>query len=348
MSDNTKIEWADSTFNPWIGCRKVSPGCENCYMFARQHRFGKKGTDRIRTTPATWRNPVKWNAGGGICAECGTEIKHVGGGMGDCSCGAIGSGPGEWRHRRVFPSLCDWLDPEVPADWLADFLNLIRNTPRLTWLLLTKRPEKFHERIFAVRDMFWTGNLPYTEEADARGRFVDEWAQGRPPHNVWVGTSVESQEYADQRIPELLRIPAALRFLSVEPLMGALDLLGCFTTAQREAGFVQWVIVGGESGPKARLCHVDWIRGVVRQCKAAKVPVFVKQLGSFANVRNDGEDERQWPGNSVPFDDRYEPAFQGETAPLRFIHPKGGDISEWPEDLRVRELPSVTQREAIR
>lgn len=145
------------------------------------------------------------------------------------------------------------------------------------------------------------------------------------PSNLWMGTSVENQAAADERIPHLRYVPAVVRFLSVEPLLGPVDDLPL-------AG-IDWVIVGGESGPKARPCDVSWIRSIRDQCKAAGVPCFVKQLG--AHVRDLGamaahsfEPEECWPAGTKQ---------DGTT--ILLADKKGGDWSEWPEDLRVREFP---------
>jgi protein gp37 len=229
----------------------------------------------------------------------------------------------------VFPSLCDWLDEEVPVELLARFLKLIHETPNLRWLLLTKRPELWAPRMahaceFLSRDM--------RTNFDTFSKMVSWAKDGDAPANVWVGTSVEDQIRADQRIPALLKIPAVGRFLSVEPLLGPVILpvfpsggmaLGGVSIGRpgRAGGSIDWGIVGGESGPGARPCNVEWIRSVVRQCQAAGVPCFVKQLGSIPVQSWDSK----WinPG-----------AFR-----VRLKHPKGGDPAEWPDDLRVREFP---------
>lgn len=175
-----------------------------------------------------------------------------------------------------------------------------------------------------------------------------------PLPNVWLGVSVENQAAADERIPHLLRTPAAVRFLSCEPLLGPVDLRHIRPAQKPEAamrpvtgevveanclsgdcitslGFgysggptVSWVIVGGESGPGARPCNIEWVRSVVRQCQAAGVPVFVKQLGSQPEFG---------AGECVRWADA------GPTQRLR--DKKGGDIAEWPADLRVREFPAA-------
>lgn len=269
MSIKTNISWATSTGNPRTGCAKVSPGCKNCYMFAWKHRMGEDGNVRARTK-AFWKDALKWNKTPMVCPNGSVPVKGAPGGHGPyvagqttcCECGSI-------LHRaRIFPSLCDWLDEEIPIEWLADFRQLIYDTPNLDWLLLTKRPENFHRRIDAAC------------EYNHGETYQSMWTQGEPPDNVWIGASVENQEYADKRIPELLKIPARVRFLSVEPMLGKIDLLySCFNgvdSLQSMHG-INWVIFGGESGPGHRPCDPQWIEDGVSQCIAANVPVFVKQ-----------------------------------------------------------------------
>lgn len=350
MSDTTKIQWADATFNPWIGCTKVSPGCNNCYaenttrarvLRSQGHETWGKGAKRSRTSAATWRKPLQWNRVPIVCPKGNTAIKGAPGGHGPyvsdrydlhnecCECGSL-------LHRmRIFPSLCDWLDDEVPIEWLADFLKLIHDTPHLTWLLLTKRPENFKSRLHAV-------NLaqPETGFDEVLVNFVSRWIDGHAPSNVWIGTSVENQAMADKRIPELLKTPSAVRFLSVEPMLGEIDLKlddrWCAKTeishdCDTKADLIHWVIFGGESGKGARPCNVDWILDGVKQCQAAGVAAFVKQLGNRCYQSNPSLDK----SILFPIEDGH-PHY--EYWPW-LDHPKGGDMSEWPEDLRVREMP---------
>jgi protein gp37 len=291
MSENSKIEWTDHTFNPWIGCTHKSPGCVNCYAEARDERFAKgqhwgKGAPRQRTTEANWKLPLKWN--------------HQ----------------AEWdlaqafsRRPRVFcASLADWLDDEVPIEWLAVLLELIRLTPNLDWLLLTKRPENWKSRMTAVLRL---------KEDEGRALadhiWLLDWISGESaPANVWMGTSVEDQKRADERIPLLLGIPAGIHFLSCEPLIGPL-LLGEWIP-RNLCPRIDWAIIGGESGPGARICDVRWVRALVNQFRYASVACFVKQLGATSIEEN----------AAMVLGDR-----------------KGGDPSEWPEDLRVREFPKA-------
>ena len=312
MSQQTKIEWATHTFNPWEGCTKVSPGCAHCYAEARNHRFGMdnwgKGKPRRRTSAATWRNPMKWQREADSIRRANNFITA--------------------ERPRVFPSLCDWLDDEVPVEWLADFLKLIHDTPDLDWLLLTKRPELFDRRL---QDAI--NQCERMSQLEIRLRL---WAHGgEPPRNVWIGVSVEDQKRADERIPELLEIPTAVRFLSVEPLLGPIDLGQAAQARPPEFGIYShgwwdWVIIGGESGPGARPCNVEWIRDLVRQCKVAEVPCFVKQLGAKP-------EDAQKCGDCGPCI-AGQRCYQQYNVRMTLESKKGGYPSEWPADLRVREF----------
>jgi len=257
---NSKIEWTDHTFNPWIGCTKVSPGCANCYAESLDHRWGHDswgpGKPRRRTSAANWKQPLAWDK----AAKKDRELWEVEG--------------GEWHRPRVFcASLADWLDEEVPTEWRVDLLKLIRQTQNLDWLLLTKRPQNWLAQMKSV-DVA-AGYCGITS-------MVGKWIEGTPPPNVWIGTTVEDQQRADERIPHLLTIPARVRFLSCEPLLGPVDLdLGHpkWRTAESYHSYIHWVICGGESGPRARPMHPAWARSLRDQCAAAGVPFFFKQWG---------------------------------------------------------------------
>ena len=320
--ENSKIEWCDHTFNAWEGCAKVSPGCLHCYAETRNHRFGNdnwgKGKPRRRTSVANWKLPLKWNR------EVEDEIAERCKSLCDPSEDAI------FRPRIFCASLSDWLDDEVPIEWLADLLKLIHDTPNLDWLLLTKRPENWLRRIEQAlistqggdaEDKDWFvkhgKDFPVSEFAS----WLNVWTGGDAPSNVWIGTSVENQDMADNRIPLLSSIPAKVRFLSVEPMLEEIRLsrvpVGCG---------IHWSIFGGESGPGARPCNVAWIRDGVSQCREMGIAPFVKQLGSDARRDNHGIDS---DGCKVDI----------TNAPCYFRHKKGGDMSEWPGDLCVREFP---------
>ncbi|PRE88430.1 phage Gp37/Gp68 family protein [Burkholderia gladioli] len=255
MSENSKIEWTDHTFNPFIGCTKVSPGCDNCYaehmMDTRMHRVKwGPGQPRARTSAANWREPVRWNA------------RHE----------EFFAAHGR-RQRAFCASLADVFDNAVPAAWRRDLAALIEATPALDWLLLTKR----------------IGN--------AAAMLVDMFPAGTPDH-VWLGATVVNQAEADRDVPKLLATPAHVRFLSIEPMLGPVDLgrawhgeaavggrcPGRYLPALREVPrpSISWVIAGGESGPGARPEHPDWPRALRDQCAKAGVPFLFKQHGEWA------------------------------------------------------------------
>lgn len=246
MAEVSKIEWTDATFNPWIGCTKISPACDHCYAESWAKRTGNPELwqgERRRTSAANWRQPLKWNA----------------------------KAAAEGRRIRVFcASLADVFDNQVPAEWRADLFALIRATPALEWLLLTKRPQN-------IRRM-----LPV------------DWGGGY--RNVALGITAEDQERADQRVPILRDTPAVARFVSAEPLLGPMvleELWGekriyrgdSVSGFQDWAPCIDWVIVGGEGGPGARPMHPDWARSIRDQCAAAGVPFLFKQWGEWAPSR---------------------------------------------------------------
>jgi len=227
MSANSSIEWTDHTFNPWWGCSRVSPGCENCYAETLSARYGHRVWGPAKTTPRRifgpqhWAEPLKWNA---AAVQAGVR-------------------------KRVFcASMSDVFEdhPDV-GEHRAALWRLIEQTPALDWLLLTKRPEN-------IRKM-----LPASWLEDFRA-------------NVWLGTSVEDPRRARERIPLLVDVPGAVRFLSCEPLVEALPNLPL-------AG-IDWLIVGGESGPGARPMQPDWALDLRTQCKDAGVAFFFKQTGT--------------------------------------------------------------------
>lgn len=280
MSENSKIEWTNHTFNPWRGCTKVSPGCAHCYAETLSKRNPKvlgtwgKGQPRVLASEAMWRAPLKWDK---KANEDGAAQQST-----------INDQPST-RPKVFCASLADWLDDEVPIEWRARLLALIHATPHLDWLLLTKRPANFFR---LVSDCLYH---------DTINQWVGDWVLGRAPANVWIGTTVEDQARADERIPQLLAIPARVRFLSCEPLLEAVDItpslwgrakpcVQCSKDIDCECGFVprskcegesalHWVICGGESGPHARAMHINWARGLRDQCAAAGVPFFFKQWG---------------------------------------------------------------------
>jgi protein gp37 len=259
MADQSKIEWCDSTFNPWIGCAKVGPGCLHCYAEVSTPSralgivWGAK-SERHRTSEANWKMPKRW------------EREHE----------AFFAQHG--RRRRVFcASLADVFDNQVPDSWRADLFRLIAATPHLDWLLVTKR----------------IGNVPQMVMKANTDRFLaNEGFSHGLPSNVWLGITIVNQEEADRDIPKLLAVPAHVRFLSMEPLLGPVDLAqaGAIWSDmngiikpefQRPGRHLSWVIVGGESGTKARPMHAEWARSVRDQCEVARVPFLFKQWGEW-------------------------------------------------------------------
>ena len=271
MSANSKIEWTDHTFNPWIGCTKVSPACDHCYaeVSTPSRTLGVTwgaGQPRRRTSDANWALPERWNAQ--------AEAFHAQHG----------------RRQRVFcASLADVFDNEVDPQWRHELFALIKATPNLDWLLLTKR----------------IGNA---------SKLVDPSAFEACP-NIWLGATICNQEEADRDIPKLLAVPARVRFLSIEPLLERVNLHpwlckhGDASKPEQRmsswctpAGQLHWVIVGGESGHQARPMHPDWARSLRVQCAVAGVPFLFKQWGEWLPMSHQtgGADPEQrqchiWP-----------------------------------------------------
>jgi protein gp37 len=253
---NSKIEWCDHTFNPWEGCTKVSPGCAHCYAETRNQRFAGgvnwgPGAPRRRTSAANWRQPLAWNlwAENAQIAHWPPSVPYV-------------------RPRVFCASLGDVFDSEVPDEWWRnDLFDLIFQCKNLDWLILTKRPA-------LARDYLCGTSGVGAANLEEGGCF----------EHVWLGTTVEDQQRADERIPALLSIPARVRFLSCEPLLGPVDLrISAFNGADSFSSIegIHWVICGGESGPKARPMHPDWARSLRDQCAAAGVPFLFKQWGEW-------------------------------------------------------------------
>lgn len=355
MGQETKIEWTDHTFNHIRGCTKVSAGCTHCYADALSKRnpgtlgiWGKNGTREI-ASESMWAQPLKWNAAAQAAGE---------------------------RHRVFCASLADMFegrDTMPESAWEAveaarvRLFDLIRATPQLDWLLLTKRPENILPMLSAMRRIavdyaagrregnnFAASHKFNPEQMGFMGGFCNAWLNGSPPHNVWIGTSIENQAAADERIPHLLKVPAVVRFLSMEPLLGPVDLtLGLeeFNAydpmLNRKPSPIHWVIVGGESGNGARPCEVESVHSLVQQCRAAGVSSFVKQLGAHPQLDYYCEDDsiREWAFNErhslVGWDESDGQPPTGTKIEIHLRDRKGGDIEVFPEDLRVREFPKV-------
>lgn len=286
MADRTAIEWCDATFNPWIGCTRVSPACDHCYAAvstparALDIEWGA-GQPRRRTSAANWKLPLRWSAKRFYeCHDCG----HRGEGFHDYrhQCSLCRSSSTREARRRVFcASLADVFDNEVDQIWRRDLFELILATPNLDWLLLTKRIGNAHDMI---REALSAINPMMQVEYP--------W----PWQNVWLGATIANQQEADRDIPKLLRLPAHVRFLSMEPLLQAVELRhhlfghcpehdfpSGFCLQRHHAGVqhLHWVIAGGESGTAARPMSPDWVRALRDQCAAAGVPFLFKQWGEW-------------------------------------------------------------------
>ena len=299
VGDKTKIEWADATWNPVSGCSQVSPGCAHCYAKAITERFGRVFED-VKLHEDRLRKPLSWKT-----------------------------------PRRVFVnSMSDLFHESIPDEFIDKVFAVMALTPQHSYQVLTKRPERMREY---VRTAFVDGArriarsvpaLAGTRPLDDADERILEALFGAKPNttpqplpNVWLGVSVENQHWADVRIPILLDTPAAVRFISAEPLLGPVDIRpylerngegddrtgsgdpfkesrgreisgdrgrlrdhlsgGFEDSARRPLGLISWVIIGGESGAKRRAFDLAWARGLKNQCDIRQIPVFFKQAGAF-------------------------------------------------------------------
>lgn len=307
MAENTKIEWCDDSFNPWRGCTRISPGCANCYADKLSERnptslgiWGPQGT-RIVASQSMWQQPLIWNReqyrecsrchwrGPTDCQKCQLVWSEMIPVRRRVFCASLGDVFEDWTKEMRYPAYIKetkklttqyaWWRPDKgivkpgqttvnlppvcrPAtmqDARNQLFKLIEATPNLDWLLLTKRPEN----VLRMVPAHWLTQFPA---------------------NVWMGTSTENQAMADKRIPELLKIPAAVRFLSCEPLLEKVNL-SLEYNPQVEANTIHsgihWVIVGGESGPGARPMHPDWALEIQGQCEITSTPFLFKQWGNW-------------------------------------------------------------------
>lgn len=328
MAENSNIGWTQSTFNPWRGCTRVSDGCKSCYADTLSKRnpemlgkWGPKGT-RVVASEAMWNEPIKWNRKAekdGVrrrvfCASLSDVFEDWNGPMHDHTGKIILDDCGfEW-----FTSPKPERHPQLTMDAVRTRLfRLIDRTPNLDWLLLTKRPEN-------IRKM-WPMRRIHADDQDHSEPYPRADDPTHPVRayyrrNVWNGTSVENQEYAEKCIPELLKCRdlSPVLFLSAEPLLGPVDLRQCNTHeghrdvlfVGNEGGyeysgskrnFINWVIAGAESGSKRRPANIDWFRSLRDQCKNAGVPFFMKQMESNGKITD--------------------------------------NMADFPEDLRIQEYP---------
>jgi protein gp37 len=309
---NSAIGWTDHTFNPWIGCTKVSPGCTHCYAEGMNKRWRNgenwgPGAPRSRTSESNWKGPLDWNRKAGIHQEQ-YDNAHDGTLRQAFRPDTLPDRP---RRPRVFcASLADWLDDEVPTEWLCNLLETIHACQNLDWLMLTKRPQNWEHRIAQVL-MFANQNENResrdAERHDAFYHWLNLWLNmHQPPENIWIGTTVEDQERAKERIPLLLKIPAVIRFLSVEPMLERINLVEWLydptpetrthggrrqmkVVAKKDSG-IDWIICGGESGPGCRPMDTLWADFLLQQAKGAGISFFMKQMGGSIDKRHDLED----------------------------------------------------------
>lgn len=325
MAQSSNIEWTEHTWNPVTGCSKISAGCKNCYAETIANRFWKnrKFTD-VRWHDDRLQQPMKRR-----------------------------------KPTTYFVnSMSDLFHEDVPFDFIDKVFAVMALCPQHTFQVLTKRAERMAEYLnhedAPMRILRRSVEVQTPETRFSNQCGTDGWW---PLPNAWLGVSVENQEQADERIPHLLKCPAAVRFLSCEPMLGPVDFAQTSLVRDGEAtGWnlfgspdcgIDWAIVGGESGPGARPCRIEWVRSVVNQCKNAGVPVFVKQLGSNIVCRNDcfgGWNPTDWPQEldveRVEHDIYgFREEYQGADCRVHLIDKKGGDMEEWPEDLRIREMP---------
>ena len=339
MSTKTSIEWTDVSWNPVRGCSLVSAGCANCYAMKQAHRFSRAGQPYEGLTELGPHGP-RWTGKVTLVPEALDE-------------------PLRWKGpRKVFVnSMSDLFHDDIPDEFIERVFAVMALARRHTFQVLTKRPERMRqfyeglkwERLIDCANQNVNGgshgvgaySLASTNGRSTKERFVqfnEKTAYrplSKPPMpNVWLGVSIEDQQTADARIPILLETPAAVRFVSAEPLLRLVDLEAYLSYHGRvlSHGGLDWVIVGGESGPGSRPCDVGWIRSITAQCQEGGVPVFVKQLGSNPFVIEGSRAAQDWSalGASGVMDD---------CGGIHTKDKKGGDMDEWPEDLRVREFP---------
>lgn len=335
MSDRSKIEWCDASWNPIRGvrgrwsCTKVSPGCHHCYSESLNVRFGgpRYVADELRLDETILTQPLRWK-----------------------------------KPRRVFVcSMTDLFEERVPDEWIMAIFGVMARASQHTFQVLTKRVDRMREFLSEEYADGWPlecamALLDFEREHGVGdgGPIHCKWGPNLeakwPFPNVWVGVSVEDQQRADERIPLLLQMPAALRFVSAEPLLGPIRGIAmrqwCVGHGLSEGCCrgVDWMIVGGESGPSARPCNLAWIADIPDECAIAKVPLFVKQLGRWIAGHSEPFCVQRW----LLDDGRvFVPPLIGINASHRpddaiafaLGDPKGGDPAEWPKNLIVREWP---------
>jgi protein gp37 len=294
MADKTGIQWTAATWNPTTGCDRVSPGCDHCYAMTLAKRLKGMGSVKYQADG----DPSTSGPGFGVAVHPGALDQPI-----------------RWkRPRRIFVnSMSDLFHKDIPESFIAEVFAVMAAAGQHTFQVLTKRHARM--RSLLSREDFWLDVFLIAE--NQYGGSERAW----PLPNVWLGVSAEDQPWADIRIPALNRTPAAVRFVSAEPLISPIrlhrghaycpvhDFPGGFCSGPcPDLILPDWLIIGGESGQGARAMEIGWARSLVQECRAAGIAPFVKQLGSRWAVANGGNG-------------------------------KGGDISRWPVDLRVREFP---------
>jgi len=349
MGDSA-IEWTDKTWNPAVGCTRISPGCKNCYAFAlhdKRHKAHKAG----KMIAQQYAKPF-------------TVLQTMSDRLGQ---------PLSWRKPcRVFVnSVSDLFHEDVPDAFIREVFAVMSSAGQHTFQVLTKRADRMKawfadpENSLSACQAEWvaSGGYEATRTPTGKSRLRNDSAingthgptvgDGNhwPLPNVWLGVSVEDQQRAYERIPHLLLTPAAIRFLSCEPLLGPVSIDPLFIrpiegTSQHGQRFLDWIIVGGESGIGARPCQIGWVRSLVQQCQAAGAACFVKQLGS--NFHSDGEEWPEMPSHTLS---SHRNGILQHTTELsrckngrwQLRDKKGGWMDEWPEDLRVRNFPDLAR-----
>lgn len=256
MGDKTGIEWTDATWNPVTGCTKVSHGCKNCYAERDWNRMvhlpaykGRAFTD-VACHPERLIQPLRWK-----------------------------------RPRRIFVnSMSDLFHESVPFEFIDQVFAAMAICPQHTFQVLTKRPERMRDyttRLSRSAKLLDDAARTMGYSFEHEGQYLVSF----PLPNVWLGVSVEDQQTADERIPLLLQTPAAVRWVSAEPLLGTVDFrfTNGLVPGQDAADYrLDWVVVGGESGPHARPMHPRWVRSIRLQCAREGIPFLFKQWGEWA------------------------------------------------------------------
>lgn len=236
---STKIEWADMTINPVVGCSKCSPGCDNCYA----ERFAT----RLAKNPAT-------------AQKYAVVIDEHGKWTGNFNVDLTPFASLPKKSKRIFiGSMCDIFHENASYNWFLWIVHRMSQYPQHTFILLTKRPQRMNKFISLTRETDTDCGL---------------W----PLPNLWIGVTVCNQAEADEKIPVLRVIPAAKRLVSVEPMIGPVEIGKYLYDTQ----YIDWVICGGETGPGARPMHPDWVRSLRDQCQQARVPFFFKSWGEWS------------------------------------------------------------------